>query len=61
MRLVELIHFRSFVQVKTEGGAKVKAKKTGMYKKWAEQTHKRVSLAGTRNDGTAEESTSLAG
>lgn len=48
-------------KVKTEGGAKVKAKKTGMYKKWTEQTHKRISLVGARNGGTAEGSTSLAG
>ncbi|KAK9271353.1 hypothetical protein L1049_026943 [Liquidambar formosana] len=48
-------------KVKTEGGAKVKANKTGIYKKWKERSHNKISLKGTNNEGNAEESTSFAG
>ncbi|KAL3528070.1 hypothetical protein ACH5RR_012726 [Cinchona calisaya] len=48
-------------KVKTEGGAKVKAMKTGIYKKWKERSHSKVSLKGTSDDGSGEESRSLAG
>lgn len=44
------------VQIKTESGAKAKLEKTGIYKKWKERSHKRVSLTGT-NEGNAEDST----
>ncbi|XP_027076487.1 putative DEAD-box ATP-dependent RNA helicase 29 [Coffea arabica] len=48
-------------KVKTEGGAKVKAKKTGIYKKWKERSHSKVSLKGDANDGNGEDSRSFAG
>ncbi|XP_031126902.1 putative DEAD-box ATP-dependent RNA helicase 29 [Ipomoea triloba] len=48
-------------KIKTEGGAKVKANKTGIYKKWKEQSHKKVSLKGTNMDDSIGESTSSAG
>ena len=35
--------------------------KTGIYKKWKERSHGRISLKGTNNDGDSQESTSLAG
>ncbi|GAA0159377.1 RNA helicase [Lithospermum erythrorhizon] len=47
-------------KVKTEGGAKVKARKTGIYKKWKDQSHSKVSLRGS-NDGTEEVSTGMSG
>ncbi|KAJ4700843.1 DEAD-box ATP-dependent RNA helicase 29 [Melia azedarach] len=47
-------------KVRTESGAKVKGNRTGIYKKWKEQSHKKVSLKGT-NDTNAEENTSMAG
>ncbi|KAM1019007.1 hypothetical protein ACFX2C_040568 [Malus domestica] len=43
-------------KIKTESGAKAKLEKTGIYKKWKERSHKRVSLTGT-NEGNAEDST----
>ncbi|KAG9144352.1 hypothetical protein Leryth_025213 [Lithospermum erythrorhizon] len=46
--------------IKTEGGAKVKARKTGIYKKWKDGSHSKVSLRGS-NDRTDEESTSMSG
>ncbi|KAL5803086.1 hypothetical protein ACOSQ4_031391 [Xanthoceras sorbifolium] len=46
-------------KVKTESGAKVKATKTGIYKKWKERSHKKVSLRGTNNEGTAEETANM--
>lgn len=49
------------MQIKTESGAKVKATKTGIYKKWKEGSHRKISLRGTNNDGNAEESTSFSG
>ncbi|XP_031259135.1 putative DEAD-box ATP-dependent RNA helicase 29 [Pistacia vera] len=48
-------------KVKTESGAKVKATKTGIYKKWKERSHKKVSIQGTSNEGNSEESTSFSG
>ncbi|WVZ16226.1 hypothetical protein V8G54_009208 [Vigna mungo] len=47
-------------KIKTESGAKTKATKTGLYKKWKERSHGKISLRGT-NDGDPQESTSLAG
>ncbi|XP_073151227.1 putative DEAD-box ATP-dependent RNA helicase 29 [Henckelia pumila] len=47
-------------KIKTESGAKVKTNKTGIYKRWKEQSHKKVSLKGT-NDGTVEVASSSAG
>lgn len=48
-------------KIKTESGAKTKATKTGMYKKWKERSHTRISLKGTSTDGDARESTSFGG
>lgn len=48
------------VQIKTESGAKTKANKTGIYKKWKERSHGRISLKGT-NNGDPQDSTSLTG
>ncbi|GFY85540.1 putative DEAD-box ATP-dependent RNA helicase 29 [Actinidia rufa] len=47
-------------KIKTESGAKVRGNKTGIYKKWKERSHNKVSLRGSSNDGNAEEATSLA-
>lgn len=38
-------------KVKTEGGSKVKANKTGIYKKWKARSHNKISFKGTSNDG----------
>ncbi|XP_021902445.1 putative DEAD-box ATP-dependent RNA helicase 29 [Carica papaya] len=46
-------------KIKTESGAKVKASKTGIYKKWKERSHRKVSLKGTSNEGDAAETTGL--
>ncbi|RDX69156.1 putative DEAD-box ATP-dependent RNA helicase 29 [Mucuna pruriens] len=50
-------------KIKTESGAKTKATKTGIYKKWKERSHGRISLKGTNNDGDhdPQASTSLTG
>ncbi|VFR00280.1 unnamed protein product [Cuscuta campestris] len=48
-------------KIKTEGGAKVKANKTGIYKRWKNESHKRISLKGNDMDSTAGESTSSSG
>ncbi|KAL2319449.1 hypothetical protein Fmac_028418 [Flemingia macrophylla] len=48
-------------KIKTESGAKTKATKTGIYKKWKERSHGKISLRGTNSDGDPQESTSLAG
>ncbi|XP_027334482.1 putative DEAD-box ATP-dependent RNA helicase 29 isoform X1 [Abrus precatorius] len=48
-------------KIKTESGAKTKATKTGIYKKWKERSHSKVSLKGANNDGDPQEPTSLAG
>ncbi|PKA55115.1 DEAD-box ATP-dependent RNA helicase 29 [Apostasia shenzhenica] len=42
-------------KIKTESGAKVKAEKSGMYKKWKEKTHKKITLVGAV--GNSEEFT----
>lgn len=55
------VHFFLSVQVKTESGAKSKAIKTGIYKKWKERSHKKVSLKGTGDEGNAGETTSMPG
>lgn len=44
------------VQLKTESGAKGKLEKTGIYKKWKERSHNKVSFKGT-SEGNAEEAT----
>ncbi|XP_048129642.1 putative DEAD-box ATP-dependent RNA helicase 29 [Rhodamnia argentea] len=48
-------------KIKTESGAKVKANKTGIYKKWKERSHSKISLKGTSNEENSVESTGLAG
>ncbi|RWR92797.1 putative DEAD-box ATP-dependent RNA helicase 29 [Cinnamomum micranthum f. kanehirae] len=48
-------------KIKTESGSKVKAAKTGIYKKWKERSHMKVSFTGMPADGNAEEGTSSAG
>ncbi|XVE60211.1 hypothetical protein DITRI_Ditri05aG0109700 [Diplodiscus trichospermus] len=48
-------------KVKTESGARVKAEKTGIYKKWKERSHKKVSLKGTINGENAEETSNSSG
>ncbi|KAJ7975885.1 DEAD-box ATP-dependent RNA helicase 29 [Quillaja saponaria] len=45
-------------KIKTESGAKVKANKTGIYKKWKARSHSKISLKGESSDGTAQETTS---
>lgn len=49
------------MQIKTESSSKMKSNKTGIYKKWKDQSHKRVSLNGTNDGNFAAQSTSLAG
>ncbi|XP_008232484.1 PREDICTED: putative DEAD-box ATP-dependent RNA helicase 29 isoform X1 [Prunus mume] len=41
-------------KIKTESGAKAKLEKTGIYKRWKERSHNKVSLKGI-NEGNAEE------
>ncbi|XP_030465451.2 putative DEAD-box ATP-dependent RNA helicase 29 [Syzygium oleosum] len=48
-------------KIKTEGGVKVKANKTGIYKKWKERSHSKISLKGTSNDENFVGSAGLAG
>ncbi|KAK9993793.1 hypothetical protein SO802_023496 [Lithocarpus litseifolius] len=48
-------------KIKTESGAKVKANKTGIYKKWKQQSHNKVSLRGANSEGNVEGSTSISG
>ncbi|XP_062173725.1 putative DEAD-box ATP-dependent RNA helicase 29 [Alnus glutinosa] len=48
-------------KIKTESGAKVKGKKTGIYEKWKQRSHNRISLKGTSSEGNAEESPSMPG
>ncbi|XP_059448306.1 putative DEAD-box ATP-dependent RNA helicase 29 [Corylus avellana] len=48
-------------KIKTESGAKVQAKKTGIYEKWKQRSHNRISLKGTNSDGNTEESASMPG
>ncbi|XP_071730948.1 putative DEAD-box ATP-dependent RNA helicase 29 [Rutidosis leptorrhynchoides] len=47
-------------KIVTESGSKAKANKTGIYKRWKEKSHTKISFQGTNNDGGAE-STSLKG
>ncbi|XP_057975765.1 putative DEAD-box ATP-dependent RNA helicase 29 isoform X2 [Malania oleifera] len=44
-------------KIKTESGSKVKANKTGIYKKWKERSHNKISLKGTVNDQNGENPT----
>lgn len=37
-------------KIKTESGAKVKASKSGIYNKWKEQSHQKISLSGMAKD-----------
>ncbi|XP_039071409.1 putative DEAD-box ATP-dependent RNA helicase 29 isoform X2 [Hibiscus syriacus] len=48
-------------KVKTESGARVKAEKTGIYKKWKERSHRKVNLKGTINGENAEARASSSG
>ncbi|KAK4275966.1 hypothetical protein QN277_018974 [Acacia crassicarpa] len=48
-------------KIKTEGGAKVKANKTGIYKKWKERSHNKIGVKGMDNEGDAYGSMSSAG
>ncbi|KAL3845461.1 hypothetical protein ACJIZ3_002864 [Penstemon smallii] len=48
-------------KIQNESGAKVKSFKKGIYKRWKEQSHKKVSFRGTSNDDTAEGAPSSAG
>ncbi|XP_066351442.1 DEAD-box ATP-dependent RNA helicase 29-like [Miscanthus floridulus] len=47
-------------KIKTEGGAKIKASATGMYKRWQQRTHKSVNIGG-KSGNFAEEGTSSSG
>ncbi|KAF5196803.1 Dead-box atp-dependent rna helicase [Thalictrum thalictroides] len=38
-------------KIQTESGSKIKATKTGIYKKWQANTHNKVSFRGTNTDG----------
>lgn len=58
--LIYVLHFNG-EQIQTESGAKAKANKTGIYKKWKERSHSKISLRGNSNEGNIEEATSLAG
>lgn len=48
-------------KIKTEGGQKVKAQKTGIYKKWKASTHNKIALKGTDNQGHVGSTTGFAG
>ncbi|KAL7181805.1 hypothetical protein ACSBR1_040665 [Camellia fascicularis] len=48
-------------KIKTEGGAKVTANKTGIYKRWKERSHNKISLKGSSYEGNAKESKSFSG
>ncbi|PWA50405.1 hydrolase [Artemisia annua] len=43
----------------TESGSKAKANKTGIYKRWQEKSHSKISFQGSNNDSNAKQSTSL--
>ncbi|WOL19882.1 hypothetical protein Cni_G28684 [Canna indica] len=47
-------------KIKNESGAKVKADKTGIYKRWKERSHQKISLGGMAKDNT-HETTGIAG
>ncbi|KAI0513515.1 hypothetical protein KFK09_009539 [Dendrobium nobile] len=42
-------------KIKTESGAKVKAEKSGIYKKWKERSHKKISLGGSATDASGQD------
>ncbi|OVA10780.1 Helicase [Macleaya cordata] len=42
-------------KIKTESGSKVKATKTGIYKRWKERSHNKVSLKGVDTEGHSED------
>ncbi|KAJ4841689.1 putative DEAD-box ATP-dependent RNA helicase 29 [Turnera subulata] len=48
-------------KVKTEGGAKVKATKTGIYERWKQRSHRKVSLTGRADGETAENTSGFSG
>ncbi|XP_059630585.1 putative DEAD-box ATP-dependent RNA helicase 29 isoform X2 [Cornus florida] len=48
-------------KIKTESGAKMKTNKTGIYKRWKERSHNKISFRGNNNEGSAKEATSIAG
>ncbi|GAB4825029.1 Putative DEAD-box ATP-dependent RNA helicase 29 [Ancistrocladus abbreviatus] len=48
-------------KVKIECGKKVKATKTGIYKKWKDRSHDKISLKGADNEGSSEQSSSMTG
>lgn len=54
-------HVTATGKIKTESGAKVKAGKTGIYKKWKEQSHRQISLDGRAANDVSEERTVHAG
>ncbi|KAL3735564.1 hypothetical protein ACJRO7_024654 [Eucalyptus globulus] len=54
-------HVTASGKIKTESGAKVKANKTGIYKKWKERSHSKISLKGTSNEENSVESAGMAG
>ncbi|KAK1310737.1 DEAD-box ATP-dependent RNA helicase 29 [Acorus calamus] len=47
-------------KIKTESGSKVKAMKTGIYKKWKDRTHTKISMNGMPDDSNAEGGTGFA-
>lgn len=62
--LVDLIDHAcmfSIGQVKTEGGHKVKAQKTGIYKKWKASTHNKIASKGSHNEGNVGATVGFAG
>lgn len=48
-------------KIKTESGAKVKAEKTGIYKRWKERSHNKISLKGTSDERNGAEASSSGG
>ncbi|XP_020595937.1 DEAD-box ATP-dependent RNA helicase 29, partial [Phalaenopsis equestris] len=48
-------------KIKTESGAKVKAEKSGIYKKWKERSHKNISFGGSANAASGQDASSRAG
>ncbi|KAJ4966017.1 hypothetical protein NE237_017866 [Protea cynaroides] len=48
-------------KIKTESGAKLKANRTGIYKKWKERSHNKISLKGISTEGGSGEVTGLTG
>ncbi|OWM85148.1 hypothetical protein CDL15_Pgr027935 [Punica granatum] len=46
-------------KIKTESGSKVKAKKTGIYNKWKQRSHSKISHKETSNEETGGEYTSV--